>query len=115
MKDGKNMKRLTTKESGRTAATVATLRTNCAACYEKMSAQITATREVILAESRQALTAPERLLRLALNEAEALAWQTTYPHLVFPSLATEKVQAVAAWNSNQQLVRRSSPIFPRTE
>ena len=37
-----------------------------------------------------------QLLRLALNEAEALAWQTDYPHLLFPALALEKVQAAAA-------------------
>jgi len=33
----------------------------------------------------------------ALNEAEAAAWQTMFPHLVFPALATEKVQAAIAW------------------
>jgi hypothetical protein len=44
------------------------------------------------------------MLRLALNEAEALAWQTLYPHLVFPDLAAEKVRGVAAWNSRQQLI-----------
>ena len=114
-KDGKNMKLTTTNENGRRAQTATTLRKTCAACYQKVLAQITATREVILAESRLALAAPERLLRLALNEAEAVAWQTTYPHLVFPTLATEKVQAVAAWNLNQKAVRRSSPIYTRTE
>jgi hypothetical protein len=56
------------------------------------------------------LGAPERLLRLALNEAEAAAWETMYPHLVFPALASEKAQAVAAWNAHQQSVWRSSPI-----
>lgn len=109
------MKQTTTNENGRRAQTVTTLHKTCVACYAKVLAQITATRETILAESRQALAGPERLLRLALNEAEALAWETTYPHLVFPMLATEKVQAVAAWNTNQQSVRRNSPIFARVE
>lgn len=94
--------------------TGATLRSTCAACYQKALAQITAAKEAILAESQQALAAPERLLRLALNEAEAIAWQTTYPHLVFPTLATEKIQAVATWNTNQQSVRRAGPVFVRT-
>lgn len=91
-----------------------TLRRTCAACYQKVVAQINAAKERIFAESQQAFAAPERLLRLALNEAEAIAWQTTYPHLIFPTLATEKIQAVAAWNANQQSVRRSSPVFAPT-
>jgi hypothetical protein len=44
----------------------------------------------------------EQLVRLALNEAEALARQTWYPHLVFPDLAAEKIQAVAAWENRQR-------------
>src|SRR5580692_8269675 len=40
---------------------------------------------------------PERLFRVALNEAEALAWETAYPQLVFPALAEEKIQAISAW------------------
>jgi len=47
-----------------------------------------------------------QLVHLALNEAEALAWQTAYPHLLFPALAMEKVQAVAAWQTRQQSVQR---------
>jgi hypothetical protein len=40
---------------------------------------------------------PERLFRVALNEAEALAWETEYPQLVFPVLAEEKIEAISAW------------------
>jgi len=43
-----------------------------------------------------------RLLRQALNEAEAIAWQTGFPQLVFPSLALEKARAVATWESRQR-------------
>lgn len=43
-----------------------------------------------------------RLLRLALNEAEAIAWQTDYPHLFFPALAAEKVRAVSQWHQRQR-------------
>ena len=42
-----------------------------------------------------------RLLHLALNEAEALAWQTDFPYLVFPLLAAEKAQATLAWHKRQ--------------
>jgi hypothetical protein len=46
-----------------------------------------------------------------LNEAEALAWQTSYPHLLFPELAVEKVQAVAAWQTRQESVQRHHTLF----
>lgn len=118
VKVDKNMKLETTnnRNAGESkSVTGTTLRKACTACYQNVSAQIAAARETIFTESKQALEAPERLLRLALNEAEALAWETTYPQLVFPTLATEKVQAVVAWSANQKAVRRSSPIFSLTE
>ncbi len=86
-------------------------RNTCRATCRKIRAQIAGVKEAIFAESSRALTAPERLVRLALNEAEAVAWQTKYPHLFFPALATEKVEAVAAWNARQESVRRSSPVI----
>jgi hypothetical protein len=43
---------------------------------------------------------PERLFRVALNEAEALAWETEYSQLVFPTLAEEKIEAMSAWYSD---------------
>src|SRR5213592_1599845 len=47
-----------------------------------------------------------RLLRQALNEAEAIAWQTGFPQLVFPSLALEKARAVATWERRQRTMRQ---------
>jgi hypothetical protein len=56
---------------------------------------------------------PERhWVRLALNEAEALAWQTAFPHLVFPALAEEKLQAFTAWQARQRALRRGVPSLP---
>ena len=52
-----------------------------------------------------------RVLELALNEAEALAWQTGLGHLLFPVLAWEKASAVAAWHTRQQYIRRTEPIL----
>ena len=49
--------------------------------------------------------------RLALNEAEALAWQTDFPHLVFPVLAREKVSDIAKWYARQRSIRRIEPIL----
>ena len=42
-----------------------------------------------------AISGQGQLLDSALNEAEALAWQTPYPHLVFPALAEEKASSVS--------------------
>ena len=80
-------------------------RNTCRVSGRKLRAQIAGVKEAIFVESSRAFPASEQLVRLALNEAEAAAWQTKYPHLVFPALATEKVRAVAAWNARQQSVR----------
>ena len=49
-----------------------------------------------------------RLLRLALNEAEALAWQTSFPQLFFHELAAEKAEATIRWHQQQRAVRRKA-------
>jgi hypothetical protein len=79
------------------------------ASCRKALARVAQAKETIFAESSPGLRSQERLLRLALNEAEAVARQTPYPHLVFPALATEKVQAVIAWNKRQQSLRETGP------
>ena len=78
---------------------------------QKILAQIKVTKAAIFEESRDKLKLQEQMLRLALNEAAALAWQTVYPHLLFPALATEKIQAVASWNRYQQSVRRTLDLI----
>jgi hypothetical protein len=106
------MKRKQTKGSGELAGLGRALGKTCVASCQQMLAQITAAKAAIFAESSPALKSQERLLWLALNEAEAVAWQTRYPNLVFPVLATEKVQAVVAWDAHQRSVRRATPAFP---
>lgn len=56
----------------------------------------------IAAEFSAHLQEHKPMLQLALNEAESLAFQTPYPHLVFPTLAREKAQALLRWASRQQ-------------
>lgn len=85
-------------------------RQTCAACCRKVLAQISRVKESLFTETRDLLEAPEHLLRLALNEAEAAAWETRFPHLVFPSLAMEKVETLVAWDRHQQTVRRLSAV-----
>ncbi len=52
------------------------------------------------------------MLRLALNEAEALAWLTPFPYLLFPLLAEEKVAAFRQWAAHQQEIQYASPLPP---
>ncbi len=80
----------------------ANLKKACAACYQRITAGIKAAKESIFVESAKRVQGDERLLRLALNEAEATAFQTLYPHLVFPTLAMENVQAVVDWHQHQR-------------
>lgn len=65
------------------------------------------TKEALLNEYLAQAGEHARVLRLALNEAEALAWQTDYPHLLFPVLATEKAQAAVSWHQRQRALRRA--------
>jgi hypothetical protein len=59
----------------------------------------------LAAEYKSAL--PDRLFRVAVNEAEALAWETEFPQLVFPTLAEEKIEAISAWYSHGGSLRSS--------
>ena len=81
----------------------------CVASCRKLTARIERARENLRAEFRESFQLPEQLFRQALGEAEALAWQTGYPQLVFPALAAEKVQAVAAWHRRQQSLVSDRP------
>jgi hypothetical protein len=74
----------------------------CGDCLDAMMSQIGSAREAILAEARETVHISERFLRLAVNEAEGLAWQTMYPQLVFPDLAMEKIQRMLQWLRRQQ-------------
>jgi len=51
-----------------------------------------------------------RVLELALNEAEALAWQTGVPELVLLTLAEEKAAGVALWRDRQAALRHHGQI-----
>ena len=68
-------------------------------------------RAAIEREFASLLERQPRIFRLALNEAEALAWETEFPHLVYPALALEKVDAAAKWYARQQSVLRSEPAL----
>ncbi len=73
----------------------------CLSSCLKLVAQMNKAKHAILTEFNGTVQAQEHLLQLALNEAEALAWQTGFPQLVFPDLALEKAQAVVARQARQ--------------
>jgi len=83
----------------------------CFASCQKLAVRIEQAKGRLLAEFRDTFPAHEKLFRLALGEAEALAWQTEHPQLFFPTLAMEKVQAVAAWQARQNDLRRKGARF----
>ena len=80
----------------------------CLASCRKSTPTLQSARQALLDEFRQETRAPYRMLRLALNEAEAIARQTDYPMLVFPVLAREKAESIAAWQSRQDLILNNS-------
>src|SRR5688500_18333764 len=67
-------------------------------------------KERILHQRRELVQGRERLLKLALNEAEAVAWQTGYPHLVFPTLALEKAEAAVLWQRRQRTIQQRGEV-----
>lgn len=84
----------------------------CVASCRKLLAQIEDVREQVVAEFRDQLEDHKHVLDLALNEAEALAWESGFPQLFFPTLATEKASAVSGWHLRQQSLRqRTAPVL----
>ena len=78
-----------------------------ARCRE-LAVQMAQIKNGLVREFGMALGGHNELLRSALNEAEALAWQTAYPHLLFPVLAHEKASAVNHWAARQRRIERAS-------
>ena len=88
-----------------------TLKDTCFDVCEKIVKQVGQVKNDILAEFQGAFQTHEQLLRLAVVEADALAWQTDYPHLLFPVLATEKIQSAANWRTRQQRLLRGTANY----
>ncbi len=64
-----------------------TVAARCIQFCKKLLAGIEQAKNKIAGEFQETLASHAQLFQLALNEAEALAFQTAYPQLVFPSLA----------------------------
>lgn len=61
-------------------------------------------RSSLVARYADAFRSQPELLQLALNEAEALAWETSFPQLVFPVLAEERLEKLVGWAQRQKLL-----------
>jgi hypothetical protein len=84
----------------------------CIDSCRKLLAQLDSVKAQVVAEFRDQLAEHQHVLELAVNEAEALAWQTDFPELIFPTLAAEKASAVTGWHLRQQSLRqRTAPAF----
>lgn len=103
------MNHITTNKDG--SVTHPTFANTCLACGQKLVAQIERVKNNIMADFRERLKAHEQLLNRAVGEAEALAWQTAFPQLVFPTLAMEKVQAVAGWSARQEIIKQKHSAY----
>ena len=68
-------------------------------------------KKVLFEQLKAGSPIPAHLLHLALTEAEALAWQTPIPHLVFPVLAVEKAQTAIQWHVRQRRMRADEQAF----
>jgi hypothetical protein len=79
----------------------------CSCSCRQLLAQLDRTKAAVLNEFQQAFASDEHILKLAVNEAEALAWQSGYPQLVFADLAAEKAQALVLWNQRQKTLARA--------
>lgn len=89
-----------------------TITNRYAQSYKKLLAGIEQAKNRIASEFQETLELHGHLFQLAMNEAEALARQTDYPHLFFPSLAMEKVQAVAGWSARQEIIKQKESAYP---
>jgi len=88
-----------------------TFTNRCLQSCKVLLTEIEQAKNMIVNDFHETLDTHGNLFRLALNEAEALAWQTDFPHLVYPTLAMERVQAVVAWRRRQQYMLQPHLTF----
>jgi hypothetical protein len=86
------------------------LRAVCSDCYQGALRRLNAVKARIEREFGQDMGGYEPLLKAAINEAEAVAWQTPYPHLFFPALAEEKATEARQWAGHQRVIRERASL-----
>ncbi|MDB6059289.1 MAG: hypothetical protein JWO95_3133 [Verrucomicrobiales bacterium] len=98
----------TTYQTRTTASKTSQFTKICVTACKKLLARIEEAKENVIAEFSANLKGREHMLQLAVNEAEAIAWQTEFPYLVFPTLAREKAASVENWAAHQRQVRNGA-------
>ena len=96
----------TTNETKNASIKFRNLTRACGVACQKVLNGIRQAKADLLAEYQSLFVGHEHSLSLAIGEAEALAWQTDFPHLFFPDLAMEKVQVLADWEKRQGAIMR---------
>jgi len=84
-------------------------RTQAAHFHEKLAARLNDYKVALL---EKLSNEPETFLhfaRLAVNEAESLAWSTPYAHFFLPALVEEKIQCARQWANRQSRVGNGLP------
>jgi hypothetical protein len=81
------------------------LKARCVRACKKVIADLNSLKTRMIEQFQAGTDAPDHWVRQTVNEAEALAWQTGFPHLFFPDLVEEKVRKLADWQRHQRLVR----------
>lgn len=102
---------MNTTNTNRNSNTETTIAERCVQSCKKLLGEIERAKNKITDDFREVVASNKKSFQLALNEAEALAWQTDYPQLFFPDLAVEKIQAVATWQTRQQFVQQPRLAF----
>lgn len=77
---------------------------------QKLVIGIERAKQNLIAQFKDHLELPQRLFQVAINEAEALAWKTEYPQLVFPTLAEEMIAAISSWYSRGGILQSDYAI-----
>jgi len=77
--------------------------------HKKLAAKLNEYKVSLLEELSSESETFHQLARLAVNEAESLAWSTPYAHLFFPALVEEKIQYARQWTSRQCRVGNGLP------
>ncbi len=88
------------------------LRAVCTHCYRGVLHRLAAVKVRVGGEFGREMAGHEQLLRVAINEAEAVAWQTPYPHLFFPVLAEEKAAEAQRWAARQRAIQEHTTPEP---
>ncbi len=83
----------------------------CLKSCRSMLLRLQGIKDSVLREFESPRKEQEQMVRFALNEAEALAWQTPYPYLLFPVLAREKAESARQWVERQRRVRDATMAF----